>query len=135
MERVTVTIDDDLLEKFDRLIARKGYANRSEGMRNAIRALLAEDLEQGDDAAHCVGCVVYAYNHKERALSSRLVEAQHDHHHDVPAATLHLHIDAENCLEATVLTGSVKEVRHVADRITSQRGVRHGHLHLIPIDA
>ncbi|UTW52127.1 nickel-responsive transcriptional regulator NikR [bacterium SCSIO 12827] len=133
MERITVTIDDDLLDKFDSLIEKKGYANRSEGVRDAVRQLLAEEQTTANDTAKCVGCVVYVYNHKERSLSSRLIETQH-HHHDVPQATLHLHIDAENCLEATVLTGSIKQVRHLADQITSQRGVRHGRLHLIPVD-
>tara|TARA_R110001592_G_scaffold79619_2_gene237936 strand:+ start:5764 stop:6168 length:405 start_codon:yes stop_codon:yes gene_type:complete len=133
MERITVTIDDDLLETFDRLIEKKGYANRSEGVRDAVRLLLAEERTDDNDKAKCVGCVVYVYNHKERSLSSRLIETQH-HHHDVPQATLHLHIDAENCLEATVLTGTVDQVRRLADQITSQRGVRHGRLHLIPVD-
>jgi len=133
MERITVTIDDDLLEKFDAVIDSKGYANRSEGVRDAIRLLLADQQIAKDETAPCVGCVVYMYNHKERTLSSRLVEAQH-HHHDTPSATLHLHIDAENCLEATILNGSVHEVRHLADHITSQTGVKYGRLHLIPLD-
>ncbi len=132
MERVTISIDDDLLAKFDRYMAMKGYANRSEGMRDAVRRLLADEQVASNDDETCVGCVVYVYNHKERALSSRLVETQH-HHHDVPAATLHLHIDSTNCLEATVLSGTVGQVRHLADQITSQTGVKHGRLHIIPI--
>ena len=133
MERITVTIDDGLLEKFDELIELKGYANRSEGIRDAVRQMLADQQITADEDAECVGCVVYMYNHKERALSSRLIEAQH-HHHDIPTATLHLHIDAENCVEATVLNGTVRDVRSLADQITSQTGVKHGLLHLIPID-
>lgn len=133
MERITITIDDDLLEKFDRLIDLKGYTNRSEGIRDAIRQMVADQQLEADEDAPCVGCVVYTYNHKERALSSRLVEAQH-HHHEIPSATLHLHIDAENCLEATVLNGAVQDVRNMADRITSQTGVKHGRLHMIPIE-
>jgi len=131
MERVTITIDEDLLAAFDALTDAKGYANRSEGMRDALRQWIAENDTSLDDAAPCIGCVVYVYNHKERTLSSRLVEAQH-HHHDMPAATLHLHVDADTCLEATVLEGNVGEVRHLADSITSQHGVRHGRLHIIP---
>jgi len=133
MERITVTIDDELLEEFDGLIELKGYSNRSEGIRDAVRKMVAEQQIASDENAKCVGCVVYMYNHKERTLSSRLVEAQH-HHHDIPTATLHLHIDADNCVEATVLNGTVREVRKLADKITSQTGVKHGRLHLIPID-
>jgi len=131
MERITITIDDDLLRDFDQLIEVKGYTNRSEGIRDAIRHLLGEQQLDENENADCVGCVTYMYNHKERALSTRLMETQH-HHHDIPTATLHLHVDQQNCLEATVLHGSVKDVRSMADQITSQTGVKHGKLHLIP---
>lgn len=134
MQRITISIDDDLLKQFDRYVETKGYSNRSEGMRDAIRQLLAIEEIESNETAPCVGCVVYVYNHEERSLTSRLVKAQH-HHHEVPAATLHLHLDAENCLEATVLRGTVHEVRHMADQITSQTGVKHGQLHIIPIGA
>ncbi|HEY9080955.1 hypothetical protein [Magnetovibrio sp.] len=67
-------------------------------------------------------------------LSSRLMEAQH-HHHDIPAATLHLHIDERNCLEATVLRDTMKDVRHLSNHLTSQTGVKNGRLHIIPIDS
>ncbi|NVK18519.1 MAG: nickel-responsive transcriptional regulator NikR [Methylocystaceae bacterium] len=133
MERVTITIEDDLLEKFDQLIELKGYKNRSEGIRDALRNLIAEQEVDSNEEANCVGCVVYMYNHKERTLSSRLVE-EHHHHHDIPAATLHLHVDSENCLETTVLKGQVKEVRDMANRITSQTGVKHGWLHVVPLE-
>ncbi|WP_417798090.1 nickel-responsive transcriptional regulator NikR [Terasakiella pusilla] len=133
MERVTITLEDELLEKFDKFIEAKGYKNRSEGIRDALRSLLAEEEVSSNDEAKCVGCVVYMYNHKERTLSSRLVE-EHHHHHDIPAATLHLHVDAENCLETTVLNGTVKQVRSMANRITSQTGVKHGWLHIVPLD-
>lgn len=132
MERVTVTIDSELLREFDELVDRKGYTNRSEGIRDAVRQMLADQKIETDGDAKCVGCVVYMYNHNERALSSRLVETQH-HHHDISAATLHLHVDADNCVEATVLNGTVRDVQNMADHITSQTGVKHGRLHLIPI--
>jgi len=133
MERITISIDEGLLQDFDRYIETKGYSNRSEGMRDAVRQLLAAEQVEKKQDAKCVGCVVYLYDHSERALSSRLVEAQH-HHHEIPAATLHLHLDAVNCLEATVLRGTVAQVRNMADQITSQTGVKHGRLHIIPVD-
>ncbi len=132
MERITISLDDDLLEKFDHYIQEKGYTNRSEGFRDAIRHLLShsERLEPEDD--ECLGCVSYVYDHKERMLSSKLIETQH-HHHSIPAATMHLHVDENNCFETTVLRGKTSEVRTMADQITSQTGVKNGHLHLIPI--
>lgn len=133
MQRVTISIDDSLLAQFDRYVETRGYTNRSEGMRDAVRQLLAAEQISTEENGKCVGCVVYVYNHEQRALSSRLVKAQH-HHHEIPAATLHLHLDSINCLEATVLRGTVREVRDMADRITSQTGVKHGRLHIIPVD-
>lgn len=134
MQRITISIDDDLLEEFDRYAETKGYTNRSEGMRDAVRQLLASEQIERKKNAKCVGCVVYVYKHSERALSARLMKAQH-HHHEIPAATLHLHMDADNCLEATVLRGTIAEVRNMADQITSQTGVKHGRLHVIPLDS
>jgi len=131
MERITISIDDDLMAQFDEYIEVKGYKNRSEGIRDAVRHLLAHERLEADEETECVGCVSYVYDHRERMLSSKLVEAQH-HHHDIPQATLHLHVDESNCLEATVLHGSIREVRHLANHITSQTGVKHGHLNIIP---
>ena len=133
MNRVTISIDDELMEQFDRYVELKGYTNRSEGIRDAVRHLLALEQISSSQDAQCAGCIVYVYDHRERALSTRLVETQH-HHHDIPAATLHLHLDSATCLEATVLRGTVAEVRALADRITSQTGVKHGRLHIIPLD-
>lgn len=132
MERITISIADDLLAEFDTYIETKGYTNRSEGMRDAIRHMLAHQSEAEENADNVVGCVSYVYNHKERLLSSKLVEAQH-HHHEIPAATLHLHIDPEHCMEATILKGSGQQVKDMANEIISQTGVQYGNLHVIPI--
>lgn len=133
MERITISIADDLLDAFDTYIDTKGYTNRSEGMRDAIRHMLAHEYESEDAPDNCVGCVSYVYNHKERLLSSKLVETQHLHH-EIPAATLHLHIDPEHCMEATILTGTKKQVKDLANEMISQTGVQYGNLHLIPIN-
>lgn len=130
MERITISLDDDLLKKFDHYIDEKGYSNRSEGFRDAIRHLLSHSDQMETEDDDCLGCVSYVYDHKERMLSSKLVEAQH-HHPSIPAATLHLHIDEENCFEATILQGKTSEVKALANQITSQTGVKNGHVHLI----
>lgn len=132
MERITISLDDDLMQKFDQYIQEKGYSNRSEGFRDAIRHLLSHSERLEPEDAECMGCVSYVYDHKERMLASKLVETHHNHH-SVPAATMHLHIDENTCLETTVLRGKMTEVRNLADQITSQTGVKNGHLHLIPI--
>jgi len=127
-----MTIEDELLGEFDAYIEAKGYSNRSEGIRDAIRHMLSHETEATREEQNCVGCVSYVYNHKERLLSSKLIETQH-HHHEIPAATLHLHIDPEHCMEATILTGTGPQVHKMANEIISQTGVRYGKLHVIPL--
>ncbi len=83
------------------------------------------------DETSCVAALSYVYEHETRELSKRLTAAQH-HHHDLSVSTLHVHLSNVDCLEVTVLKGTAAEVRAFADTVTSQRGVRHGQLNLIP---
>lgn len=132
LQRVTITLDDDLVDEIDAFIARRGYQNRSEAMRDLARAGLAE--LQGDVAAgrDCVAAVVYAFDHEKRELARRLT-AVHHHHHDLSLATTHVHLDAQNCLEVALLKGPIGEVRHFAEHLTAERGVRYGRLVVIPM--
>lgn len=133
MQRITISIDDDLLVQFDALIRERGYVNRSEAFRDLLRERLERERLETVSAPSCVGCLTYIYDHSERELPRRLVEAQHAHH-DLGLSTLHLHLDHENCLEATVLRGNTRDVTAFASAVTAQRGVRHGHLWLVPVD-
>ncbi len=131
MERITISLDPELLADLDRHMDRRRYTNRSEAIRDILRDRLATERLTGDDAAPCTACVTYVYNHRERSLAGRLVETQHSHH-DLPKATLHIHLSADACLEATVLEGPAGEVRRLADHLIAQPGVRHGHVHVVP---
>jgi CopG family nickel-responsive transcriptional regulator len=133
MERVTISLDDDLLGQFDDYLERKGYANRSEAIRDLLRERLEQDRLSEDKAEHSVGCLSYVYNHHQRELSSRLAKAQHAHH-DLVLSTLHVHLDHENCLEVSVLQGHTAEVRTFANATIAETGVRHGNLHLVPTE-
>lgn len=132
MERITISMDDDLARQFDTLIAERGYKNRSEAMRDLVREALEQAHLRRDAAAQCVGALTYVYNHHERELSRRLTSAQHDHHH-LTLATLHVHLDHDNCLETAILQGPGGEVRAFAEALTASTGVRHGHLHMVPV--
>lgn len=130
MERVSISLDDDLLVKFDAYMNRKGYGNRSEAIRDLLRERLERDQEKQGGAAHSVGCLSYVYNHHQRELARRLTESQHDHHAYV-LSTLHVHLDHENCLEVVVLNGETANLRSFAEATIAETGVRHGKLHLI----
>ncbi len=133
MQRVTLTLDDDLLAGLDDVAARAGYASRSEAVRDILRNALARP-EPGGGAAACVATLSYVYDHETRELAKRITHVQHAHH-ALSVASLHVHLDHATCLEVAVLKGPAREVEAMAAQVTSQRGVRYGQLHLIPAAA
>jgi CopG family nickel-responsive transcriptional regulator len=122
--RFGVSLDQTLLAQFDRVIARKGYTNRSEAIRDLIRdSLVREQWELGSDEV--VGTLTLVYNHEVRDLTDKLTDLQHAHYRAI-VSTLHVHLDAHHCLEVLVLRGKAKELKSIADRLIGTRGVKHG---------
>jgi CopG family nickel-responsive transcriptional regulator len=134
MQRITITLDDDLMEDLDRMIAEQGYQNRSEAIRDFTRAGMQQAAQKAGKSGECVAALVYVYDHAARDLSRRLVENYHGHH-NLSLATLHVHLDDDNCMEITALKGSNSEVQHLAEHIIAERGVRYGRLVMIPNEA
>ena len=130
MQRVTVTLDDDLMDELDRLIALRGYQNRSEAVRDLARAGLKQAAQEAG-SGNCVGVLSYVYDHAARDLARRLTSTFHSHH-DLTIASLHVHLDAENCLEVGILKGPMAEVQHFAEHVIAERSVRHGALQIVP---
>lgn len=126
LSRIGVAIDSALLSKFDQLIARRGYTNRSEAFRDLIRDALIEKAAERPDSV-VVGTVTLVYDHHVRMLSDRLTEMQHESYHNV-LSTLHVHLDHDNCLEVLVLKGKAGTVQKIADALISTKGVKHGRL-------
>lgn len=133
MERVTITIDDELLAQLDALATLHGYTSRSEAVREMLREVTRQEHLR-DGATPCVATLTYVYDHTQHDLPQRLVEAQH-HQHDLSVATTHVHFGHDECLEVAILRGPAQAVQRHADALTAQRGVRHAHLHLIPAPA
>ena len=133
MERITISLDAELAAEFDRLIAERGYRNRSEAVRDLLRAQLEQARQKRGETTHCVANLSYVYNHHERDLAERLTSLQHGQH-DLTLATLHAHLDHENCLESVLLRGPTAAVRSFADALIAERGVRHGQLNLIDVE-
>lgn len=134
MERVTMSLEDDLLAAFDEMIAGRGYTNRSEAMRDLMRREVEAHRVKYHPRTNCVASLSYVYNHHVRELSERLMEAQHAHH-DLMVSTSHVHLDHEHCLENAFLKGSNMAVRRFADAILAQRGVAHGQLNVITVES
>ena len=126
ISRFGISIDEKLLASFDKLIKIKGYHNRSEAIRDLIRSSLVElKLEAGDE--DMVGTVTLVYNHHVRDLAEKLTEHQHRHHHEV-ISSLHVHLDAHNCLEVLILRGKAAEIKQISDELIGVKGVKHGKL-------
>lgn len=130
MERFTISLDDALANEFDRLIAERGYGNRSEAVRDILRLHLDRWRESIDADGPCVANLSYVYNHHERDLAERLTGIQHDHH-DLTVSTMHAHLDHAHCIETVILKGPASAVRKLADAICSERGVRQGQLNMV----
>src|SRR3569833_1323925 len=131
MQRVTITLDDDLMADLDRIIAARGYQNRSEAIRDLARSGLEQAAVEAAGTRPCVAALVYVYDHHARELPKRLTQSFHDHH-DLSQATLHVHLDEASCLEVTVLKGRGAEVQSFANQVIAERGVRHGHVVYMP---
>lgn len=131
MQRVTVTLDDDLMEQIDRAVSERGYQNRSEAIRDLARAGLQQAAVEGGEAEDSIGVLSYVYDHKARDLARRLTNTFH-HDHDLSLVSTHVHLDHERCLEVSILRGPSEDVKHLADHVTTERHVMHGKLVLIP---
>src|SRR5262245_57150326 len=134
MQRVTVTLDEDLLAEIDRFGAARGYQNRSEALRDLARAGLDQREPEGGDDRKGVAAVIYVYDHHARELPKRLAQSFHDRP-ELSQAALHVHLDHDNCLEVTVLKGRMGDIRHIGEHIIAERGVRHGRVVTMLTDA
>lgn len=123
-ERVSITIEPELLQRLDEHIASRGHGNRSEAIRDLVRARLVEATAPDEPV---VGSLTLVYDHRQRALAERLVDAAHDHD-DIVLSTMHLHLDADHCLEVSALRGTRGELNHYASHLLGLKGVRHGEL-------
>ena len=133
MQRVTVSLDAELVAEIDQFMEARGYQSRSEALRDLTRTGLAEAGSERSDGGPCVAALVYVFNHATRELPKRLTQAFHDHH-ELSVSSLHVHLDSENCLEVNVLRGDSKDVRHFGEHLIAERGIRHGRLVVLPIE-
>ena len=129
MEKITrfgVSIEPDLLKKFDKIIKKEGYTNRSEAIRDLVRKNLIRE-ENKDPNAESIGTLTMIYDHHTGNLTNKLLDLQHDHTKEI-LSTTHIHIDHNNCLEVLVLKGKTGKIQKLADNIKSLKGIKHGEL-------
>lgn len=123
LARVGVSLDEELLAAFDGLCARRGYGTRSEAIRDLIRRELNE--EQWGGQGFCGGTLTLVYDHHKHDLARRLMAIQHDFH-EIIVATMHVHLDHDSCMECLALKGDAENVRNLAEKLVTCRGVKYG---------
>lgn len=130
MQRITITLDEELLDLIDRRVEVQGYQGRSEAIRDMLRNGLREAEPLPNDAP-CVAVVSYLYDHATRELPKRLNQTLHAHH-ELTRSTLHVHLDAGHCLEVSVLQGPSGPIGKLSRQLMVERGVEHGQVQVIP---
>ncbi|AHL23844.1 MULTISPECIES: nickel-responsive transcriptional regulator NikR [Thermococcus] len=124
--RFGVSVPEELLEKFDRIIEEKGYVNRSEAIRDLMRDfIIRHEWETGD--AEVAGTITMLYNHDEADVVKELLDLQHDYLDEI-VSSIHVHMDEHNCLEVVIVKGKASRIKEIADRLLSLKGVKHGKL-------
>ena len=126
LSRIGIALDSDLLKRFDRSIASRGYTNRSEAFRDLIRDRLVGERTSAPDGV-VVGSITLIYNHHAHGVTEKLTELQHEHH-DLVVSTSHAHLDYDACLEVLIVHGKAARVEHLADLLIGLKGVQHGRL-------
>jgi CopG family nickel-responsive transcriptional regulator len=126
IKRFGISMEEDLLEKLDFLIKKRGYKTRSEALRDFTREQLVRQ-EWKNPNQQVIGTLTLVYNHHARMLSDKLADIQHHHHGKIIAST-HVHLDEHNCAEVVIIRGRSADVQEIADQIISTKGVKHGKL-------
>lgn len=125
LKRFSISLEDNLLEIFDRHIKSRRYNNRSEAIRDLIRKAFVKEEWEADKQV--MGVISLVYDHHQHKLQEKVTEVQHDYHHHI-VSTTHVHMDHNNCLEVIIVRGKAKEVQDLADRLIALKGVRDGNL-------
>lgn len=133
IERIGISLDKNLLSRFDKLLARQGYQNRSEAVRDLLRKQLSDDCIT-NPKTNAVAVVSLVYDHHSTKLMEKLTSLQHSHLFET-ISSLHVHLSADDCMEVIVLKGPVSRINPVAEKIISQKGVKLGKVNLMATES
>jgi CopG family nickel-responsive transcriptional regulator len=129
VERIGVSVEKELLTKFDKLIGKQGYQSRSEAIRDLVRQRLSDE-QVGNLKAEAVATVILVYDHHSTKLMEKITSMQHSHLLQTISA-MHIHLDEHECLEVIVLRGRVGEIKKTAENIISIKGVKLGRINFV----
>ncbi|MCG0275462.1 MAG: nickel-responsive transcriptional regulator NikR [Thermosediminibacteraceae bacterium] len=129
--RFGISMSQDLLDKFDRMIHKKGYTNRSEAIRDLVRNALIEDMWE-NEAGTLAGAITIVYDHESPGITDTLIHMQHRFHHLI-ISTVHVHFDEKNCMEILIVKGTAQEIKELHDKLFSLKGVKHSRISVTAI--
>jgi CopG family transcriptional regulator, nickel-responsive regulator len=132
MERVTISMSDEFAAELAAFMDSYHYENRSEAVRDLARLGLKNARLDHRTKGRCVATLSYVFSHHTRELSKRLTDTHHAHH-DLQVATMHVHLDHDNCLEVAVLRGDASIVREFSKAVIAERGIKHGQVSFVPV--
>jgi CopG family nickel-responsive transcriptional regulator len=132
MERLTISMSDEFASELAVFMATNHYDNRSEAVRDLARLGLRQARLHDGVTGECVATLSYVFDHHTRELAKRLTDTHHAHH-ELQVATMHVHLDHQNCLELAVLRGDSSAVREFSKAVIAERGVTHGQINFIPV--
>ncbi|HEY3422389.1 MAG TPA: nickel-responsive transcriptional regulator NikR [Methanocellaceae archaeon] len=132
--RIGVSLPDNLLDRFDEIIKKRGYSSRSEGIRDAIRSYIIHYEWMNEVEGDRIGIISLIYDHDQRGLVSNLMEIEHLYT-DLIRSSVHVHLDESNCLEIIALQGEGKRVKEIAEKMMALKGVKHVKLSTISPNA
>ena len=124
LSRIGVSLPENLLEKFDEIITKRGYSSRSEGIRDAIRSYIRYYAWMGEVEGERVGTISMIYDHNQRGLINSLMDIEHEFS-EIIRSSLHFHISHDMCMEVLLVRGEGKDVKNVAEKIMTLRGIKH----------
>lgn len=123
VKRIGVSIPEELLDRFDDVVEKRGYDSRSEALRDAVRDFIVEhEWQEGE--GDLIGVVTLVYDHDRPGLESRMTDVQHGFSGRVDG-TFHVHLSSDRCLEVMLLRGPAAEIGDLADTLSAMKGVKH----------
>ena len=124
LARIGVSLPENLLDKFDEIITKRGYSSRSEGIRDAIRGYIRYYSWMSEVEGERVGTISLVYDHNQRGLVNSLLDIEHEYS-ELIRSSLHVHINHDTCMEVLMVAGEGHDVKNVTEKLMTLKGVKH----------
>jgi CopG family nickel-responsive transcriptional regulator len=132
VERTSFSVSPSLLSRFDEVIRKMGYEDRSRALQTAMTNFITEYTWTMEKERAGVGAILFTYSHRPHGLQEALVDIQHQYR-DVANSTTHIHLDESRCLEIISVRGQTNKIQELARKLMKTRGVTQLKLSVVDI--